>query len=114
MRCLSNIAQLDTILPRLQVLARSSPEDKFLLVARLNGKSLPRDENSWMAMHQGKPGVVWEKDRDLLLPGYRYVYASNISVSGCLNGVTGKSGNVVAPMAGMWLASQVSYFLFNK
>jgi hypothetical protein len=63
--------QLDNVLPRLQVLARSSPEDKFLLVTRLNGKALPVDKHSWIAMHQHKTGLTWEKDRDLVLPGYR-------------------------------------------
>jgi magnesium-transporting ATPase (P-type) len=33
--------QLDEILPRLRVVARASPTDKFLLVTRLNGFSLP-------------------------------------------------------------------------
>ena len=31
-------AQLDAILPTLQVLARSSPDDKHTLVTRLNGR----------------------------------------------------------------------------
>ncbi|CAN0419121.1 unnamed protein product, partial [Hapterophycus canaliculatus] len=37
-------AQVDEILPRLQVLARSSPNDKYLLVTRLNGHGIPADE----------------------------------------------------------------------
>lgn len=37
-------AQLDEVLPRLQVLARSSPNDKYLLVTRLNGHGIPADE----------------------------------------------------------------------
>lgn len=37
-------AQLDEVLPRLQVLARSSPNDKYLLVTRLNGVGIPADE----------------------------------------------------------------------
>lgn len=37
-------AQLDEVLPRLQVLARSSPNDKYLLVTRLNGNGIPSTE----------------------------------------------------------------------
>jgi len=40
--------QLDQILPRLQVMARSSPTDKLLLVSRLNGHGLPVDEDDWL------------------------------------------------------------------
>ena len=65
--------QVDTILPRLQVMARSSPEDKFLLVVRLNGRNLPSTREEWEAYHVGKSGVTWEKDRDRLMPGYRCV-----------------------------------------
>jgi hypothetical protein len=60
--------QVDAILPRLQVLARSSPEDKYLLVVRLNGRNLPNDREEWEMQHRGK---AWDADRDLLLPGYR-------------------------------------------
>jgi magnesium-transporting ATPase (P-type) len=59
---------LDEILPYLQVLARSSPDDKHTLVTRLNGKALPDDKEAWEAQH---PGHDWETERDLLLPGYR-------------------------------------------
>lgn len=41
-------AQLDEVLPRLQVLARSSPNDKYLLVTRLNGVGIPADEEVCM------------------------------------------------------------------
>ncbi|CAM9701223.1 unnamed protein product, partial [Ectocarpus sp. 4 AP-2014] len=37
-------AQVDEVLPRLQVLARSSPNDKYLLVTRLNGNGIPANE----------------------------------------------------------------------
>jgi len=47
------------------VLARSSPDDKHALVARLNG-SLPDSEADWLKAH---PGRSWEKERDKLLPG---------------------------------------------
>ena len=63
-------AELDAILPRLQVVARASPNDKHLIVSRLNGSDLPTDRFEWERLHYDKPGVSWEKDRDLLLPGY--------------------------------------------
>lgn len=59
--------QLDEVLPRLQVLARSSPDDKHLLVTRLNGTALPRDRDEWEEQH---PELNWETDRDSALPGY--------------------------------------------
>ena len=37
-------SELDAVLPKLQVLARSSPDDKHTLVTRLNGRALPRNE----------------------------------------------------------------------
>jgi hypothetical protein len=61
---------VDDILPRLQVLARSSPEDKYLLVVRLNGRNLPNDQKEWEMLHRGKENVSWDDHRDLLLPGY--------------------------------------------
>lgn len=66
-------AQLDQLLPRIQVMARSSPEDKYLMVTRLNGANLPKDEKAWLEKH---PGRVWATERDLLLPGYYDVSAS--------------------------------------
>jgi len=59
--------QLDDILPCLQVLARSSPNDKHTLVTRLNGHALPKSKEDWSEKH---PDSKWEKDRDSLLPGY--------------------------------------------
>ena len=59
-------AQVDAILPRLSVLARSSPRDKNLLVRRLNG-NVPRTREEWQAEHGAD--AVWESQRDLLLPG---------------------------------------------
>lgn len=52
-------------------MARSSPEDKFLLVVRLNGRNLPSGQEEWEQYHKGKVHVTWEADRDLLMPGYR-------------------------------------------
>jgi P-type Ca2+ transporter type 2C len=60
-------AELDEKLPRLQVLARSSPEDKYILVCRLNGNNLPASREDWEAIH---PQLNWDTDRDLALPGY--------------------------------------------
>ena len=59
--------QLDEILPRLQVLARSTPNDKLLLVTRLNGHNLPKSKEEWETDH---PGCSWKNDRDKLLPGH--------------------------------------------
>jgi hypothetical protein len=65
-------SQLDEILPSLQVLARSSPEDKHLLVSRLNGHTLPRDEEEWLEKH---PNRSWHLEKDILLPGiYLSIY----------------------------------------
>jgi Ca2+-transporting ATPase len=61
-------AQLDAVLPHLQVLARSSPDDKHILVTRLNGTALPETREDWQALH---PDANWDSDRSLLLPGYR-------------------------------------------
>lgn len=66
--------QLDRVLPKLQVVARSSPADKHLLVSRLNGNGIPKNEEEWMKMHSCVQGVAWDSHKDLLLPGYRYVY----------------------------------------
>jgi len=59
--------QLDEILPNLQVLARSSPEDKHLLVQRLNGGLLPASKEAWEELN---PFHNWKKDKDKILPGY--------------------------------------------
>ena len=59
-------AQLDEILPKLQVLARSSPEDKHMLVQRLNGGLMPETKEAWEEAH---PGRDFETEKDLLLPG---------------------------------------------
>ena len=49
--------QVDEVLPRLQVLARSSPQDKYLLVSRLNGNNLPTCQAEW---HDAHPGKDWD------------------------------------------------------
>jgi Ca2+-transporting ATPase len=83
-------AQLDVILPNLQVLARSSPDDKFLLVTRLNGGNLPEDKAAWEERH---PSAVWATDKDLLLPGYRSEWEASRADGGEVVGVTGDGTN---------------------
>jgi magnesium-transporting ATPase (P-type) len=83
-------AQLDEILPRLQVLARSSPEDKHILVQRLNGGLMPDTEEEWLERH---PGRNYQKERDLLLPGYKEEWAKSRGGVGEVVGVTGDGTN---------------------
>lgn len=83
-------AELDKILPRLQVLARSSPEDKHVLVQRLNGGLIPEDEESWLEAH---PGRSWAKEKDLLLPGHKEEWALSRGGVGEVVGVTGDGTN---------------------
>ena len=52
--------QLDAILPKLQVLARSSPKDKHSLVTRLNGNNLPQNEEEWLSVN---PNRNWLLER---------------------------------------------------
>jgi len=83
-------AQLDEILPKLQVLARSSPEDKHMLVQRLNGGLMPKSEEEWLEIH---PGKDWETERDVLLPGYYDEWAKSRNGVGEVVGVTGDGTN---------------------
>eukprot|EP00978_Attheya_sp_CCMP212_P013690 scaffold34398_cov51-Attheya_sp.AAC.5 len=83
-------AQLDEVLPRLQVLARSSPEDKHILVQRLNGGLMPQNEAQWLEEH---PGKNYMKHRDLLLPGYYEEWAASRGGVGEVVGVTGDGTN---------------------
>ena len=83
-------AQLDEMLPRLTVLARSAPEDKYLLVTRLNGKNMPKTKEEWEAAH---PGADYERDRDLLLPGYKAEWDVKHPGGGDVVGVTGDGTN---------------------
>lgn len=82
--------QLDEILPRLQVLARSSPEDKHMLVQRLNGGLMPENEEEWLEAH---PGRNFAKEKDLLLPGYKQEWAEHHGHGGEVVGVTGDGTN---------------------
>ncbi|CAM9738067.1 unnamed protein product [Heterosigma akashiwo] len=86
-------AQLDAVLPRLQVVARATPEDKLLLVSRLNGNGLPKDQEEWEQRH---PGRSWATERDLLLPGYRAEWSAahrTAKGTGEVVGVTGDGTN---------------------
>lgn len=83
--------QLDAILPKLQVLARSSPDDKHTLVTRLNGHNLPTTEEEWVEQH---PECDWLTQRDLLLPGYAEEWSkSRADHGGEVVGVTGDGTN---------------------
>lgn len=84
-------AQLDKFLPDLQVLARSSPDDKLILVRRLNGGLLPKTREEWLEAH---PGKDFETQKDLLLPGYHDEWASTRQGGvGEIVGVTGDGTN---------------------
>jgi magnesium-transporting ATPase (P-type) len=86
-------AQVDAILPKLQVMGRSSPDDKYLLVTRLNGNNLPSNKEEWENKHVDKPGVSWENDKDKILPGYREEWEATRPHGGQVVGVTGDGTN---------------------
>lgn len=69
-----------TLYRTVQVLARSSPDDKHILVCRLNGHALPSNEQDWLLAH---PGCDW-KDRDTILPGYLQEWQQARSASGTI------------------------------
>jgi Ca2+-transporting ATPase len=85
--------EVDEALPKLQVLARSSPDDKYLLVTRLNGYALPTNKEEWEKKHAGKEGVSWETHKDLLMPGYRDEWEATRPEGGQVVGVTGDGTN---------------------
>lgn len=84
--------QLDAILPSLQVMARSSPTDKYYLVCRLNGHKLPENQEEWEELH---PGQNYDKMKDLLLPGYAEEWNASRcgQYGGEVVGVTGDGTN---------------------
>lgn len=84
---------VDAILPRLQVMARSSPDDKYLLVTRLNGYGIPRNKEEWIARFKTRDDVTWDTDRDNLLPGYREEWEETRPEGGQVVGVTGDGTN---------------------
>ena len=85
-------AALDALLPTLCVVARSSPEDKYLLVTRLNGHALPDNEDEWEEIHAGE-GLLWDQDKDSILPGYREEWERTRPDGGEVVGVTGDGTN---------------------
>jgi len=103
-------SQLDALLPRLRVLARSSPQDKLLLVSRLNGVNLPRNQREWEEKHKCRHSsptthttgdqyvtvdstTSWDRDKDRLLPGYRAEWEVSRPDGGEVVGVTGDGTN---------------------
>eukprot|EP01036_Dinobryon_divergens_P038945 gene38945-51215_t len=85
--------ELDEILPNLQVLARSSPQDKYLLVSRLNGHGIPDGQKEWYEKHKDKVGISWYADKDNLIPGYKEEWNENRPNGGQVVGVTGDGTN---------------------
>jgi magnesium-transporting ATPase (P-type) len=83
-------AELDDILPTLQVLARSSPEDKHTLVQRLNGGLMPSTKEEWLEVH---PGRNYETEKYLLLPGHKDEWDKSRGGVGEVVGVTGDGTN---------------------
>lgn len=84
-------AKLDKLIPDLEVLARSSPDDKLLLVRRLNGGLLPKNREEWLEAH---PGKDYDTQKDLLLPGYFDEWARTRQGGvGEIVGVTGDGTN---------------------
>jgi calcium-translocating P-type ATPase len=86
-------AEVDKILLKVQVMGRSSPEDKFLMVTRLNGFNLPKNEEDWLKAHKDKPNKTWAEHRDLILPGYKEEWDEARPTGGQVVGVTGDGTN---------------------
>jgi Ca2+-transporting ATPase len=88
-------AEADKQLPMIQVMARSSPDDKYLMVTRLNGHGVPDGKEEWEAKHKlrGALDVSWETHRDQLLPGYREEWEATRPTGGHIVGVTGDGTN---------------------
>jgi Ca2+-transporting ATPase len=88
-------AEADRQLPMIQVMARSSPDDKYLMVTRLNGHGIPDGKEEWEAKHKlrGAENVSWETHRDILLPGYTEEWVATRPIGGHIVGVTGDGTN---------------------
>jgi magnesium-transporting ATPase (P-type) len=87
-------AEVDAILPNLQVMARSSPDDKFLLVTRLNGYGIPETREQWEEKIRSRvEGASWDTDRDKYLPGYKEEWERTRPNGGDVVGVTGDGTN---------------------
>jgi len=87
--------EADRQLPMIQVMARSSPDDKYLMVTRLNGHGIPNGQEEWVAKQKmrGALDVQWETHRDLILPGYREEWEATRPSGGHIVGVTGDGTN---------------------
>jgi len=85
--------QVDEMLPTLQVMGRSSPDDKYLLVTRLNGHKVMADREEWEKKFKDIPGATWETHKDLFLPGYREEWEATRPNGGDIVGVTGDGTN---------------------
>ncbi|GMI25110.1 hypothetical protein TeGR_g5451, partial [Tetraparma gracilis] len=90
--CFRNLTpkQADMILQRVQVMARSSPDDKYLMVTRLNGNNLPKNEEEWKKLH---PSKNYATDKDKHLPGYVEEWSATRPNGGQVVGVTGDGTN---------------------
>jgi len=86
-------AQADEALKKLQVMARSSPDDKHLLVTRLNGGAIPKDQAAWEEMFAKYTEYKWETHKDILLPGYLEEWSATRPEGGQVVGVTGDGTN---------------------
>ena len=82
--------QADMLLERCQVMARSSPDDKYLMVTRLNGHGMPKDEKEWKDLH---PNLDYNEMKDKILPGYEEEWKSTRPNGGHIVGVTGDGTN---------------------
>ena len=88
---------VDSILHKLQVVARSSPDDKHTLVTRLNGHAIPKGREEWEEKFKDRlansPDLSWDTDRDRFLPGYREEWEADRPEGGQVVGVTGDGTN---------------------
>jgi Ca2+-transporting ATPase len=87
--------EVDAILPHLQVMARSSPDDKYLLVTRLNGYAIPETQKEWeeKMKAKGMGHLTWANDKENYLPGYFEEWAETRPEGGEIVGVTGDGTN---------------------
>ena len=85
--------EADEAILTLAVMARSAPDDKHLLVTRLNGKAIPKDQEEWEAMFAKYPEIKWDTHKDKILPGYREEWKSTRPSGGEVVGVTGDGTN---------------------
>ena len=85
--------EADIALKKLQVMARSSPDDKHLLVTRLNGGAIPENQAAWEKLFEKYSEYKWETHKDILLPGYKEEWTATRPEGGQVVGVTGDGTN---------------------